>query len=366
MKVFTIHNGCETNLYDSEKAKSLMLLGENTFSESREGADVIVFHACTFTQQKEEETKDIVLQLLKTTSKNIVVSGCYLSEYVKDNRISYVKNESLPAHITKLNREEQAKQEQLKKRVALLPFVQISRGCYGNCTFCSIKSVKGSNKSRTIDEILYDIEQRQHHDTIKLVGDEDAGYGRDIGINLKILIEEVVKRFPKLKIKLGSLNAKLLKKYSEDELAILAHENVVGNIHVPIQSASNKILKNMNRGYTIEEYAKIYLTLKHLGVKNISGDIIIGFPSEDEQDHQKNIDFISKNAFSFMEVFVYHERPGTKAAEMEQIDFAVREKRASEILVKYLKSYSRWHNIPYEILVKQTPVFNTNINFKIK
>ena len=79
-----------------------------------------------------------------------------------------------------------------------------------------------------------------------------------------------------------------------------------------------------------------------------------------------NLDFISANAFNFMEVFVYHERQGTKAAEMEQVDFAIREKRATEVIVKYLKSYSKWNNIPYETLIKQTPVFHTNINFKSK
>lgn len=361
MKVLTIHNGCETNLYDSEKAKSLLLSGENILANDKEDAEVIVFHACTFTQQKEEETKDAVERLLKTTSKKIIVSGCYLKEYVTDKRISYVKNEKLPEHINKLKTE--AEKEEQKRKLALLPFVQISRGCYGNCTFCSIKSVKGSHKSRSINEILNDIEQRQHHDTIKLVGDEDAGYGRDIGINLKFLIDEIVQHYPKLKIKLGSLNAKILKKYTKEELSIFAHENIAGNIHIPIQSASNKVLKNMSRGYTIEEYSKIYLTLKQLGVRNISGDIIIGFPGEDEEDHQKNIDFISANSFNFMEVFVYHERPGTKAAEMEQIDFQIRENRATEIIVKYLKSYSKWNNIPYETLIKHTPIFNTNINF---
>lgn len=362
MKVLVKHNGCETNLYDSEKAKAQLLSHDNVISESNAESDLIVFHACTFSQQKEDETKGMIAELLQQNAKKIIVSGCYLGEYVKDDRISYVKNEALPAFINKLNAEEETQKQ--KSNLSLLPFVQISRGCYGSCTFCSIKSVKGSHKSRTLREILSDIEKRQHHGTIKLVSDEDAGYGRDIGSNLKNLIDEIVKHFPNIKIKLGSLNAKILKKYSEAELSVFAHENVVGNIHIPIQSASNKILDKMCRGYTIEEYSKIYSTLKQLGVKNISGDIIVGFPGEDEQDHQKNVRFIIENPFNFMEVFVYNERPGTKAAEMEQIDFPVREKRATEILIKYLKSYSEFNGISYKTLIERTPVFNTNINFK--
>lgn len=366
MKVFALHNGCETNLYDSERAKLLMLSDENILSTKKEDADVIIFHACTFAQHKEDESERIVEGLLKTTSKKIIVSGCYLRKDVIDDRVSYIKNENLPAHIAQLNATQEEKKLKQKKGIQLLPYVQISRGCYGNCTFCSIKSVKGSHKSRPIKEILDDIEERQHYDTIKLVGDEDAGYGRDIGISLKVLIEEIVNRFPKMKIKLGSLNAKILKRFTLDELAIFAHENVVGNIHIPIQSASNKILNAMSRGYSIEEYTSIYDVLKQLGVKNISADIISGFPGEDEYDHEMNLNFISNRAFSFMEAFVYHERKGTVAAEMEQVDFAIRERRTSEIIVKYLKGYSYWNNIPYELLLKQTPVFHTNINFKNK
>lgn len=365
MKIHTIHNGCEPNFYDSEKAKNLLLLNNTCKETAKEEADVIVFHGCTFSQDKENETKSVIKQLLQTTSKKIIISGCYLNEYVKDERIHYVKNEKLAAFINEMKKEDAfvSSIDFNSLNTTLSPFVSISRGCYGNCTFCSIKSAKGVHKSRPVNEILVDIEVRQHHGFVKLVADESAGYGRDIGIDLKTLVDTIITRFPNLQIKLGSLNVKLLKKYSTAELAMFAYQNISGNIHIPIQSASNNILTEMSRGYTIEEYQKIYNTLRKLGVKNISGDVICGFPGETEEDHQKNISFITSNKFSFMEIFAYQEREGTKAASLNQMDYSIRKKRGIEIIANYLKSYTKWHNISTQQLINQTRVFNTNIKF---
>lgn len=363
MVVYFIQNGCESNLFDSEKAKSFMLSNENIMCDKSEDADLVVFHACTFTQQKEDEAKGKIKQLLDSDAKHIIVTGCYLNEYINDKRVSFVKDANLLTFIGELQHSTIViKNNNFKEKDLLLtPFVAISKGCYGNCSFCSIKSVKGSHKSRSIEDILIDIEKRKHHEFVKLVGEEVAGYGRDIGLNLKTLIDEIARRFPRLKIRFGSLNAKILKRFSQKELAIFAYENVTGNIHIPIQSANNDVLKNMNRGYTIEEYLKIYETLTLLGVKNISADIICGFPGEDADAHKQNIEFINNHSFSYMEIFAYQERPGTKAATFKQIDYSIRKQRTIEIIVNYLKSYSKWNNIPYDVLIKTPKVFNTNI-----
>lgn len=353
----TIHNGCETNLYDSEKVKLFLLSRGLAQSPADQQVDLVVFHACSFSQQKEDESKEIIKKLLEGKAKKIVVSGCYLNEYIKDDAVSYIKHEKLAeylSHFLPTNPHQNQPED-------LLPLIQISKGCYGTCTFCSIKSVKGIHKSRSVTEILDDIEKRSHSSTIKLVGDEVAGYGLDIDLNLSILIQEIVKRFPALKIKLGSLNAKILKRLTPEELSIFAHENISGNIHIPIQSASNRILAAMNRGYTIEEYVEIYSTLKQIGVNNISGDIIAGFPGETADDHKKNIELLSVNEYQFMEVFMYEARPNTKAATMQQIDLPTKERRTTELLAAYLNSYSKQNSIPYEALFRTGPVFNTNL-----
>ena len=256
MKIFVTSNGCESTVFDSEKVKNSLLKNDNVVLSSKKEADVVVFHSCTFSQQKEDESHDIILNLLKTQSKKIIISGCYLRENVNDERLHFVKNGDLPQflnNIWELNYVNEKKGVDISD-IALLPIVSISRGCYGNCTFCSIKSVKGSHKSRSIEDIIKDIELRSFHGYVKLVGEEVAGYGRDLGINLKTLVDKIVSHFPTLKIKFGSLNAKLLKKYSDDELSIFSYPNISGNVHIPIQSASNAVLAKMQRGYTIEEY----------------------------------------------------------------------------------------------------------------
>jgi len=363
MKIHTIHNGCEANLADSEQSK-IDLIAKNGFELSNKAdSDYIIFHSCTFTKLKEEETINTIESLLKSTDKKIIVSGCFLNEYIKNDRIQYVKNEKLPGLDWVGISKKQSHKVIEKKAKTLLPFITISRGCYGNCSFCSIKLAQGNNKSKDLESILKDVELRKDLDYIKLVGDEVAGYGLDKNLSLKILLEIIIEKFPTLKIKLGSLNCKLLKRYSIDELKIFAHPNIIGNIHMPIQSASNRILKLMNRGYTIEEYLEVFNKLKSIGVVKVSGDLICGFPKETEIDHEKNIRFISDNNFEFLEVFAYTEREGTKASTYTQLPNQIREERTIQIIVNFMKSYCNWHNISINDLVKnkQYKIFNTNI-----
>ncbi len=362
--IYNIHNGCESNLYDSEKSKLDFLKRGYAKAETKEDADVILFHSCTFSQEKEDESNRIINDLV-AKGKKVIVSGCYLSEIENLNSVEYIRHEDLEKRFGGFDHDLKLLEAHQKKNGMdyNYPFVQISKGCYGSCTFCSIKQVKGVHKSRSVEDILYDIEVRKEFSGIKLVGEEVAGYGRDIGLTLQDLILIIVEHYPNLKIKMGSLNAKMLKVFTDNELKIFSHPNISGNVHIPIQSASTSVLSAMKRGYSIEEYVTIYNTLKSIGVKNISGDIIIGFPNETKADHQLNLTMMESYDFNFMEVFIYQERPGTKAAAMKQIDYPIRKMRATEILASYLDRYSASKNIPLQQLMRGQPIFNTNFNF---
>ena len=91
MKAFFIQNGCESNLFDSEKAKLFMLSNNHVLCDRSGDADFVFFHTCTFTQQKENEAKEKVKQILESDARHIIVSGCYLNEFIKDKKVSFVK-----------------------------------------------------------------------------------------------------------------------------------------------------------------------------------------------------------------------------------------------------------------------------------
>lgn len=360
-----IQNGCEANLFDSERAKEFYKNAKFGVFPFSDQSKIVAFHTCTFTQQKENETIKKIKDLLSTDVQKVIVTGCFLKEYVKDNRVVYIKNGDLYDKPLLQPQEVFKTDESKQKDFTVSPVVRISSGCYGNCTFCSIKFVKGKLVSRSMENILLDIEKRKNSSYIKLVGEEVAGYGIDIGLNLKKLLEEIINNFPDLKIKLGSLNVKILKKIKEEDLRILAHENIAGNIHIPFQSADNNILKSMNRGYSIEEYVQVYGKLKRFGIKRISSDVICGFPGEDNTAHEKNIAFIKDFEFEFMEIFAFQERLGTKAALLPQLEISERENRTMEMIINYLKSYCIFKNISIEELISQPKIFNTNIKFTI-
>jgi tRNA A37 methylthiotransferase MiaB len=356
-------NGCESVLFDLETVKTTIVDTYGVEIVHFDKAELVFFFGCTFSAQKEAETIQIIEGLLKENAKQIVVSGCYLREYYNDPRVKFVKLANLNIFISGLWNNSKHLESGLQ-RTKLSPVVAISHGCFGKCAFCSVKTVKGIHKSRAINEILNDIGLRMTNSRmVKLVAEEVAGFGIDCGLSLKVLVDRIIAQYPDIELKFGSLNPRLLSRFSYEELAIFAYPAVIGNIHIPIQSASNRILSLMQRGYTGEEFRQVYSSLKELGVKAISTDIICGFPTEETGDHNMNIDLLQELPFEFVQIFAYQERPGTLAAEMEQIEVNIREYRTTELISYFLKHYAARNSLSLEQLILDPRVFNTNINF---
>ncbi|MCJ7447735.1 MAG: radical SAM protein [Bacteroidales bacterium] len=357
-----VQNGCEATLFNFENTLNYLLKDFHLEMASMNKADLVIFFTCTFSRQKEEETNEIIKNLLDSGERHIIVTGCYLGQPYVEKNIYYIRVKDLKDFISEfLKDRKKANTENLS--FTFSPVVSISEGCFGRCTYCSIRLIKGLHRSRPIEDIVADIKKRLEHKYIKLVGEDIAGYGLDIDSNLKKLIDRITILFPDIAIRLGSLNIKLLKNYTEEELLLFTHPNIEGNIHIPIQSASDKILRKMQRDYTLKEYESIYSKLRVLGINKISTDLISGFPFEDESDHKKNIELVDRFRFEYLQVFMFEERPGTSASIMPQLNEEIKKQRTIELIIAYLKSYASMHNLSYSELVKKPKIFNTNITF---
>jgi MiaB/RimO family radical SAM methylthiotransferase len=356
-------NGCESLLYDMEDVKSTLSdrCGLD-FVELYE-AELVIFMGCTFSAQKENETIELIDSLLNSKAKQIWVSGCYLREYSNHPRVQFIKPLNIKSFILNYLSSSGAGVETDSSKFS--PVVAISRGCYGSCTYCSIRTIKGHHQSRRVDDILKDIERRITNNlSIKLVGEDVAGYGLDRGLDLRKLVDRIIAAYPNIKLQFGSLNPQLLKRFSTHELAVFAYPNVGGNIHVPIQSASDRILGLMKRGYTCSEFGQVYGALKQAGVQFISTDLICGFPTETPDDHKENIAFLNEFDFQYAQIFSYQERPGTPATQLEQVDEETRKYRTLELITHFLSQYKSNNGIDYDQLVNRGQRnFNTNINF---
>lgn len=356
LRYFVVHNGCEPTSYESEELKvSLDKLGYEKSMNLRD-ADIIIFLCCTFTAQKELETNKLI-SYYNSLNRDIIITGCFLEKERFDGQCKYIKLKNLIPYLS-------------EKKIAITnissktPLIKISEGCTGDCSFCSIKNIRGKHKSIGKSIIIQQIKHlsEQEINSISLVGQDVAAYGTDIKSSLTDLLSEIFSRFPNVKIKLGSLNPNHLLKMTEKDLNLLTNEQINGNLHIPIQSANNSILKLMKRPYSVEEYENLYSSLVSLGAKNISTDFISGFPNESEKDHCNNISFFENHYFSFAEIFMFEPRPNTLASKMNILPEKTRSERTMELIAQFLNKYSKHNDIDLSNLVDNKQVFNTNIN----
>jgi len=231
-------------------------------------------------------------------------------------------------------------------------FVSITRGCDNMCTFCVVPFTRGRERSRNPESILREINELNEngYKEITLLGqnvDSYLWYGggpkKDFNksseeqkINSKRfsnLLEMVASNFPEIRIRFSTSNPQDM---TLDVIETMAkHDNICNYIHLPIQSGSDRILKKMNRLHTREEYLSLIRNIREI-IPNcgISHDMMTGFPSESERDHQDTLSLMEEVKYDFGYMFAYSERPGTYAARHFEDDISpeIKQRRLEEII----------------------------------
>jgi len=208
-------------------------------------------------------------------------------------------------------------------------FVKIGQGCMGNCSYCAIKKAKGYPISRNVGEIINDISKVYHPDTsIYLVADDCGSYGADNDTDLIELLYKINEKFPNIKIDLGFLEPIWLKKHPEIYVRLFKDLNI-RFVQIPLQSGSNKIVKNMNRRYNVNEIIKIINKIKTISPKTIiTTYFITGFPGETFIDLFKTIK--ASCHFDAVLILPFSERKGTACKKLQN------KKSKIEILLNYI------------------------------
>jgi tRNA-2-methylthio-N6-dimethylallyladenosine synthase len=240
-------------------------------------------------------------------------------------------------------------------------FVSITRGCDNMCTFCVVPFTRGRERSRDPKSILTEIKELVSKDykEITLLGqnvDSYLWYGGGLkkdfdkatelqqktALRFENLLSLVAKMHPKVRIRFSTSNPQDM---SLAVLKVMAkYENICNYIHLPVQSGSNSILKKMNRQHTREEYFQLINNIREIIPDcGISHDMIAGFPTETDQDHQDTLELMEYVKYDFGFMFAYSERPGTLAARKIKNDIpeTIKKKRLSEIIQKQ-QNHSRF------------------------
>ena len=365
-KYCVVTYGCQMNLHESEKISGILSgMGMSAVNEP-ENADVVVFNTCCIRDTAERRALGNIgkMKELKKKNKNllIVVTGCMtqqngFAENMKE-RYQYVDVILGTHNISDLENQIRIRLEKKKRVAAVLDtdgyiddettpvtrtsfpnaWVNINYGCNNFCTYCIVPYVRGRERSRDMKSIISECEKliNDGYKEITLLGQNVNSYGNDVpdeNVNFANLLREVAKIDGNFRIRFMTSHPKDL---TEDvEKAIRDNDKICNNIHLPIQAGSNSVLKNMNRRYTREHYlGLIDMIRRYLPDCGITTDIMVGFPYETEEDFLDTMDIVEKVRFSTAFTFIYSVRKGTKAAEMPQIPYEIKQNRIKRLIAR--------------------------------
>ena len=215
-------------------------------------------------------------------------------------------------------------------------WINIIYGCNNFCTYCIVPYVRGREVSRDMNSVLDEVKKcvEEGYKEITLLGQNVNSYGNDVddpNVNFANLLREIDKIEGKFRVRFMTSHPKDL---NDDIIDAMANSSkICNNLHLPIQAGSDKVLANMNRRYDSAKYFETIEKLrKAMPDIGITTDIMVGFPTETEEDFLKTLEIVEKVRYSNAFTFIYSPRKGTPAAKMEQIPYAVKQERISRLI----------------------------------
>jgi len=377
-KLFIESYGCQMNFSDSEIVASILSeQGYNT-TQNLEEADLVLVNTCSI-RDKAEQTVRKRLQEYNAIKKinptmKVGVLGC-MAERLKEKFLDEEKivdmvvgpdaYKDIPNLLKEVEEGRDAINVILSKEETygdiqpvrlssngVSAFVSITRGCDNMCTFCVVPFTRGRERSREPESILQEIQDLwdKGFKEVTLLGqnvDSYLWYGGGLkkdfekaseiqkatAVDFAQLLDRCATQFPKMRFRFSTSNPQDM--HIEVIEVMVKHHNICKYIHLPVQSGSTRILKEMNRQHTREEYLtlvdKIYEIIPEI---SLSQDMIAGFPTETEEDHQDTLSLMEHCKYDFGFMFAYSERPGTLAARKmdDDVPEVVKKRRLNEII----------------------------------
>jgi len=377
-KLYIESYGCAMNFSDSEIVASILFKEGYNTTQNLEDADLVLVNTCSI-RDKAEQTVRKRLEKYNAVKRinpkmKVGVLGC-MAERLKNKFLEEEKivdlvvgpdaYKDLPNLLAEVEDGRDAINVILSKEETygdispvrlntngVSAFVSITRGCDNMCTFCVVPFTRGRERSRDPQSILEEVNDlwTKGYKEITLLGqnvDSYLWYGGGLkkdfdkaselqkatAVNFSNLLDMCAKAQPKMRIRFSTSNPQDL---TLDVIETMAkHNNICKHIHLPVQSGSNRILKEMNRLHTREEYFELIDNIKRILPNcSISQDLIAGFPTETEQDHQDTLSLMDYVKYNFGYMFTYSERPGTLAERKLEDDVPeeVKKRRLAEIV----------------------------------
>jgi len=363
-KIWVEAYGCSASFADSEMISGLIVNGGHTLVQDRSESDLNLIVTCSV---KDVTASRMIHRIKESQSKPLVVAGC-LPKAERHTVEKFAQNASLmgPNSIGKTlqviettlsgSKVVALEDTDVSKvgipKVRLNPavgIVEIANGCMSECTFCQTKLAKGDLQSYRIGDITRQV-KRELDDGCKevwLSSTDNGCYGLDIGEDLSSLIDQVVQIPEDFRIRVGMMNPMFMPRIRDNLLKSFENAKIFRFLHIPVQSGSNVVLNDMKRGHTVETFKNVVNKFRtKFGSFTISTDIIIGYPSETQENFEETIELLKETTPDVVNISRYSRRPGTVAAEMPQINVAEvkrRSQQATELINKIsLENNKKW------------------------
>lgn len=366
MKVYLDTVGCRLNQSEIETfARQFRSAGHTLVSTAGE-ADLVVINTCTVTAAAASDSRQKIRQASRMGAGEVIATGCWatldprgasslpgVSQVVTNQKKEYLVSDLLQIPVEAFDQEPLVREPLPGARSRTRAFIKVQDGCNNRCTFCITTVARGGGRSRTIREVLADIQEASEAQEVVLTGVHLGSWGQDLSPldSLKTLVKTILNETSLPRLRLSSLEPWNL---DHEFFKLWEDPRLCRHLHLPLQSGCGATLRRMARKTTPQEFAALVSAARQLipGVA-ITTDVIVGFPGEDEAEFENSLAFVRSMNFAGGHVFTYSARAGTAAARMPgQVSHRIRKHRNSQmraVLTETGHSYRRsflGHKLP--------------------
>ncbi|AMD17956.1 threonylcarbamoyladenosine tRNA methylthiotransferase [Methanobrevibacter sp. YE315] len=366
MKVFIESYGCTFNKADGQIIAGILQEGDIDIVDSVEEADVIIVNTCYVKLPTENKVTYRIQKLQEDfPNKKIIIGGCMVEIDPEKldmigpncswigphqlNKAAEIVNATYCGEVIRecgFSKESKVGVPKLTDD-SLIHIIQICEGCFGACTFCCTRFARGPLNSYPIADIKEEAKKAIENGAceIQLTAQDTAAFGRDSGEKLSDLIKEVANLDGDFRVRVGMMHPKNILNDVDDIIDAMKHPKVYNFIHLPVQSGSDKVLADMRRGHTIDQYRDIVSKFKNEipGIA-LAVDIIVGYPTESDDDFDLTVKLLEEIKPSLIHLSKYQHRKGAISSSLKEIPHEVMKKRSkflSEIKSKITEDENR-------------------------
>lgn len=353
VKVFIETYGCTMNQADSDIMRGV-ITRKFKLADTADDADVVIINSCGVIEFTERKIIKRALEL-KRLGKKIVMAGCL--PRISTKKVEIVSEAMLsPDNIHKIDMAVESalagrkfvligKNSTIDKselhtikcrlRENAIAIVSISEGCVGRCTFCATRFARGRLRSFSLESIVEEVKTcvKMGFKEIQLTSQDTGAYGLDKG---RYMLPELLNKISKIdgdfRVRVGMMNPRHAVEMLDDLINAFSSEKIYKFIHVPVQSGDNKVLKDMRRDHTVEDYIEVVSTFRNeFNDVMVSTDIIVGYPTESEESFWKSYELLEETEPDIVNITRFSKRPFTPASKLRDLPDWIKKERSRKL-----------------------------------